>query len=84
VDNDITGKGMELVMKVIGILIPVLGMVRHVFGIDISQQSLRPGFVFNDKNSIGFKKHLLWNLLPDNKASSPLLSTPFGQASAIS
>lgn len=75
---------MELVMKVIGILFPVLGMARYVFGIDISQQDLRSGFVFNDKNSMGFEKQLFWNPLPDNKASSPLLFTPFGPVSALS
>jgi len=72
-----TGKGMELVMKLIGILIPGLGMARYVFGVDISQQNRSPGFVFTDRISKGLKKHLLWNLLPDNKASSsPLLFTP--------
>lgn len=84
VDIEITGKGMELVMTVIGILAPVLGMARHVFGIDISQQNLGLGFVFNDKNSMGFKKHSFWNLLPDNKASSPLLLAPSGQVLALS
>ena len=65
---------MELVTKLIGILIPVFGMARYVFWVEISQQSRNSGFVFNDKISKGFylKKHLLWNLLPDNKASSPL------------
>jgi hypothetical protein len=66
---------MELVTKLIWVLIPVLGMARYVFWVEISQQNRGFGFVFKDKISKGFdfKKHLLSNLLPDNKASSPSL-----------
>jgi hypothetical protein len=81
-----TGKGMELVMKLVGILIPGLEMARYVFGIDTSQQNRSLGFVFKDKISKGFysREHLLWNLLPDNKASSPLLFTPSCQVLVLS
>ena len=81
-----SGKSMELVTKLIWILIPVFGMARYVFWVEISQQSRSFGFVFKDKISKGyhFKKHSLCSLLPDNKASSPLLFTPPGQVLAFS
>ncbi len=81
-----SGKSMELVTKLIAILIPVFGMARYVFWLEISQQSRSFGFVFKDKISKGFylMKHLFWNLLPDNKASSPLLFTPPCQVLAFS
>lgn len=75
---------MEMILKVIGILFPGLEMAGYVFGVDTSQQSLCAGFVFKDKTSKGFRKQLLWNLLPDNKASSPMLFTPSGQIMALS
>jgi hypothetical protein len=80
------GKGMKMVMKLIGILIPALEMARYVFWIDTSQQNRSHGFVFKDKISKGFcfKKPLLWNVLPDNKASSPLFFTPSCQTLALS
>jgi hypothetical protein len=77
-----TGKGMELVLKMIGILIPALEIARYVFGIDISQQNRSPGFVFNDKISKGFNRHILGNLLPDNTTSS--LFTPSCRALSLS
>lgn len=73
---------MELVLKVIGILIPDLKVAGYVFGIDITQQNQSDGFVFNDKTSKGFNEHVCVNLLPDNTASS--LFTPSCRALVLS
>jgi len=77
---------MELVMKLIGILIPGLEVSRNVFGVDNSQQNRNHGFVFKDKISKGFyfRKPLLLNLLSESKAFSPLLLTPPCQVLALS
>jgi hypothetical protein len=82
VDTGNAGKGIELVLNMIGILIPGLEVARYVFGIDITQQNRRDGFVFNDNNSKGFNRHILGNLLPDNTTSS--LFTPSCRASVLS
>ena len=77
---------MELVMKLIGILIPGLKVSRNVFGIDNSQQNRNVGFVFIDIISKGFfpRRSLLLNLRPESKAFPPLLFTPPCQVLALS
>ena len=81
-----SGKGMELVMKLIGILIPGLEVSRNVIGIDNSQQNRNNGFVFNDKISNGgySRRPLLLNLLPDNTIFSRLLFSPPCQVLSLS
>ena len=84
---------MELVMKLIGILIPGLEVSRNVFGIDNSQQNRNHGFVFKDKSFVFkdkiskgfyFRIPLLLNLRSESKAFSPLLLTPPCQVLALS
>ena len=81
-----SGKGMELVMKLIGILIPGLDVSRYAFGIDNSQQNRTHGFVFKDKILKGFYsiRPSLLNLRPDDSAFSRLLFAPPCQGLASS
>ena len=77
---------MELVMWLIGILIPGLEGLKYVFGIDNSQQNQNHGFVFKDKVSKGFysRRPLLLNLRSDSTAFPPLLFAPPCQVLALS
>jgi hypothetical protein len=81
-----SGKAMELVAKIIGILIPHSEFSRVPFGIDNSEQSRDYGFVFIDKSSIGpdHSGSLPLNLQSGDRLCFPLLSRPHPQVLAES